>query len=153
MARLTASEAADIFRREPDRLLDVGAGRAAYRRVGEGPDVLFVHGWPVSGATFRKLLPHLADHVTCHVIDLPSAGSSEFDDDTPMSIAQHIESVRRVVDILELDQLRNLPTGRSRAAEKLLGHQLGDLAAGGRASSSCWCPRGGDSADVHVPNH
>jgi pimeloyl-ACP methyl ester carboxylesterase len=35
----------------------------------------------------------------------PSAGSSRFDTDTPMSIAQHIETVKRVVDLLELDQV------------------------------------------------
>jgi pimeloyl-ACP methyl ester carboxylesterase len=105
MATLTQNEASDLFRREPDRYLDVGAGEVAYRRVGTGPDVLFVHGWPVSSATFRTLLPHLADSVTCHLIDLPSAGSSRFDADTPMSIAQHIESVRRVVDLLELDRV------------------------------------------------
>jgi pimeloyl-ACP methyl ester carboxylesterase len=102
---LTAAEASDLFRREPDRYLDVGAGEAAYRVVGAGPDVLFVHGWPVSSATFRTLLPHLVDHVTCHLIDFPSAGSSRFDADTPMSIAQHIETVRRVVDLLDLDDV------------------------------------------------
>jgi pimeloyl-ACP methyl ester carboxylesterase len=102
---LTRADAADLFRREPDRHLDVGAGEAAYRRVGTGPDVLFVHGWPVSGATFRALLPHLVDHVTCHVIDLPSAGWSRFDEDTPLSIDRHIESVRRVVDLLELERV------------------------------------------------
>ncbi len=105
MSTMTETEASDLFRREPDRFLDVGAGEAAYRVVGTGPDVLFVHGWPVSSATFRKLLPHLVDHVTCHLVDLPSAGSSRFDADTPMSIAQHIETVRRVVDLLELDQV------------------------------------------------
>ena len=56
-------------------------------------------------ATFRTLLPHLVDHVTCHVIDLPSAGSSRFDDDTTLTIDQHIHSVRRVVDLLELDEV------------------------------------------------
>jgi pimeloyl-ACP methyl ester carboxylesterase len=117
MPALTDAEAADLFRHEPDRFLDVGAGAAAYRRVGAGPDVLFVHGWPVSGATFRLLLPHLVEHVTCHVIDLPSAGSSRFDDATPMSIAQHIESVRRVVDLLELDQIA------------VVGHDSGGLIA------------------------
>ena len=105
MPTLTDTEASDLFRREPDRFLDVGAGEAAYRRVGTGPDVLFVHGWPVSSATFRTLLSHLVDHVTCHLIDFPSAGSSRFDADTPMSIAQHIETVRRVVDLLELDRV------------------------------------------------
>ena len=105
MPTLTPATAADLFRRDPDRFLDVGAGEVAYRRVGSGPDVLFVHGWPVSGATFRTLLPHLVDHVTCHVIDLPGAGSSRFTAATPLSIEQHIESVRRVVDLLELDEV------------------------------------------------
>lgn len=105
MATLTETEASNLFRREPDRYLDVGAGEVAYRCVGNGHDVVFVHGWPVSSATFRKLLPHLVEHVTCHLIDLPSAGSSRFDADTPMSVEQHIETVRRVVDLLELDRV------------------------------------------------
>jgi pimeloyl-ACP methyl ester carboxylesterase len=112
---LTASDASDLFRSEPHRFLDVGAGEVAYRRVGTGPDVLFVHGWPVSGATFRSLLPHLVDHVTCHLIDLPSAGSSRVVSDTPLSVAQHITSVRRVVDQLRLDDVA------------LVGHDSGGL--------------------------
>ncbi len=117
MTILTPDAAAELFRAEPDRNLDVGAGEVAYRRVGTGPDVLFVHGWPVSGATWRKLLSHLVDHVTCHVIDLPSAGSSRFDSDTPLSIAQHITSVQRVVDLLGLDSVA------------VVGHDSGGLIA------------------------
>ncbi len=105
MSSLSASAATELFRREPDRFIDVGAGQAALRTVGSGPDVLFVHGWPVSGATFRLLLPHLVDHVTCHVIDLPSAGSSRFDAGTALSVDQHITSVRRVIDQLGTDSL------------------------------------------------
>ena len=117
MTGLTATEAADLFRRPPERFLDVGAGEAAYRRVGTGPDVLFVHGWPVSGATFRTLLPHLVDQVTCHVIDLPSAGSSRFDTTTTLTIRQHIETVRRVVDLLGFDDVA------------VVGHDSGGLIA------------------------
>lgn len=103
---LTTAEASDLFRRAPERFLDVGQGaEVAYRRVGSGPDVLFVHGWPVSGATFRLLLPHLVDHVTCHLVDLPGAGSSRYTDSTPLSIALHIESVRRSIDLLGLDSV------------------------------------------------
>ena len=97
--------AADLFRQPPARYLDVGVGEVALRTVGSGPDVLFVHGWPVSGATFRKLLPHLVDHVTCHLVDLPGAGSSRITADTPLSIDNHIHSVRRVVDLLELQDV------------------------------------------------
>ena len=102
---LTPADATELFRQAPDRFLDVGEGEVACRTIGAGPDVLFVHGWPVSGATFRQLLPHLVDHVTCHVIDLPGAGSSRFTADTKLSVAQHIESVRRVIDLLGVESV------------------------------------------------
>jgi len=105
MTTLTESSAAELFRQAPDRMLDVGIAEAAYRRVGTGPDVLFVHGWPVSGATWRRLLPLLADHVTCHIVDLPGAGDSRFLADAPLSVQSHIESVRAIVDLLELDDV------------------------------------------------
>lgn len=100
---LTRAAAAELFRRPPLRYLDVGEGEVAYRRVGTGPDVLLVHGWPVSGATFRTLLPHLAPHVTCHLLDLVGAGSSRYGPDTVVSVRQHVESVRRVLDMLALE--------------------------------------------------
>lgn len=116
-ANLTPGGASELFRLPPDRFLDVGAGEAAHRCVGAGPDVLFVHGWPLSGATFRALLPHLVEHVTCHVVDLPSAGSSRFDAATTMTIGQHIETVRRIVDVLGLDDVA------------VVGHDSGGLIA------------------------
>lgn len=102
---ISSDDAIQLFREAPERHFDVGAGQVAYRRLGTGPDVLFVHGWPVSGATFRGLLPYLAPHVTCHLIDLVGAGQSRFDRTTKIDLAQHIESVRRVVDQLDLDQV------------------------------------------------
>ena len=114
---ISASDASELFRAQPERFIDVGVGQVAYRRVGVGPDVLFVHGWPVSSATFRALLPHLADHVTCHLIDLPGAGSSRVAPDAPLSIANHIDSVRRVIDELDLDDVA------------VVGHDSGGLIA------------------------
>jgi len=114
---ITAAEATELFRAEPHRMLDVGAGEVAYRKVGTGPDVLFVHGWPVSSATFRCLLPHLADHVTCHLIDLPGAGSSRYGADTPLTIDNHIHSVRRTIELLGLDDVA------------VVGHDSGGLIA------------------------
>lgn len=102
---LTEQQASDLFRAAPARFLDVGPGEVAHRVVGSGPDVLFVHGWPVSGATFRRLLPHLVDHVTCHLIDLPGAGSSKFAPDAPLSLTTHVQSVRRTLDLLGLDDV------------------------------------------------
>ncbi len=102
---MTQVEAQELFRVEPDDYIEVGSSAAAYRRVGAGPDVLFVHGWPANGATFRRLLPHLVDHVTCHLIDMPGTGSSRWTDPGALSIDNHVETVRRVVDELELTDM------------------------------------------------
>lgn len=99
---LTPPDATELFRTAPERYLDVGEGQVAYRRVGTGPDVLFVHGWPVSSATYRRLLPHLAPHVTCHLIDLVGAGDSRFEPGIPLDLGTHVRDVRRIVDALEL---------------------------------------------------
>ena len=50
--------------------------RVAYRCVGTGPALVFVHGWPLSGFTFRKLLPYLVDHFSCYLIDVPGGGDT-----------------------------------------------------------------------------
>jgi pimeloyl-ACP methyl ester carboxylesterase len=117
MSDLSAAEAAEFFRQPPQALIDVGAGGVAYRRIGSGPDVLFVHGFPVSGATWRGLLPELAPHVTCHVIDLPGAGASVFDRDSEISLRRHVESIKRVVDELGLSRV------------SVVGHDSGGLMA------------------------
>lgn len=103
---LTPAEAADLFRSPPRGFIPVGDGaEVAHRVIGSGPAVLFVHGWPVSGATFRTLLPHLVDHVTCHVIDLPGAGASRYLASTPLSLGLHVRSVRAVIDALGVDDV------------------------------------------------
>lgn len=111
------NSATQLFREPPTRYIDVGLGEVAHRSVGRGPDVLFVHGWPVSGATFRRLLPHLVDHVTCHLIDLPGAGDSRITPGTPLSIDNHIVSVRRTIDLLGLQDVA------------VVGHDSGGLIA------------------------
>ena len=117
MPSLSPEAATDLFRQPPHRYINVGDAEAAYRRVGSGPDVLLVHGWPVSGATFRHLLPHLADHVTCHILDLPGAGDSRFGPDAELSIDKHILTVRRALDVLELSDVA------------VVGHDSGGLIA------------------------
>lgn len=114
---ISLADASDLFRQPPDSFIDVGHGEVAYRKVGTGPDVVFSHGWPVSGATFRCLLPHLVDHVTCHLIDYVSAGSSRFTADSAVSIQGHIDALRTTIDHLELQSVA------------VVGHDSGGLIA------------------------
>ena len=117
MPTLTRAEAADLFRRPADRHITVGNGQVAVRSVGTGPDVLFVHGWPVSGATFRGLLPHLSPHLRCHVLDLAGAGDSRFGPDSRFGIGDHAAAVRQVVDAMGLGDVA------------VVGHDSGGLIA------------------------
>lgn len=64
------------FRLPPQRMLDVGVARLAYRSFGSGPDVLLIHGWPFNSATWRGVVERLQHRYRCHLIDLPGAGAS-----------------------------------------------------------------------------
>lgn len=86
------------------RLLDVGHSKLAYRCVGTGPDLMFVHGWPLHAATFRKLLPRLSQHFTCHLLDLPGCGDSEWGPRSRMKMDDHIESIRQAIEQLGLSR-------------------------------------------------
>jgi pimeloyl-ACP methyl ester carboxylesterase len=43
----------------------------AYREIGSGPPLVLLHGWPLSGLTYRQLIPYLAGRFTCYAVDLP----------------------------------------------------------------------------------
>jgi haloalkane dehalogenase len=104
---LMHTEHADVvasFRGPPDRFLDVGPHRLAYRCFGRGPDVVFVHGWPLTSATFRGVVPLLADHVRCHLVDLPGSGQTESPDGAPLDFAAQARVLRAAVDQLGIDR-------------------------------------------------
>jgi pimeloyl-ACP methyl ester carboxylesterase len=46
-------------------------GRLRYFRRGEGPPLVFVHGWLANANLWRKVVEFLADRFTCIVLDLP----------------------------------------------------------------------------------
>lgn len=79
--------------------VDVGHTRVAYFKTGSGPDLLFIHGWPLNGTTWRHVVPEMAGF-TSWVIDLPGAGDSPATDLTPLTISGHAETVVRVMDEL-----------------------------------------------------
>ncbi|HZO16201.1 MAG TPA: alpha/beta hydrolase [Polyangiaceae bacterium] len=90
------------FRSAPHRYLDIGHSRLAYWRYGSGPDVVFVHGWPLDAATFRRIVPALAKDFTCHLLDLPGVGQSISSEDAPLDFLSHPKSLRQAIDVLGL---------------------------------------------------
>jgi pimeloyl-ACP methyl ester carboxylesterase len=59
------------------RLVSIHGHDIAVQTAGSGPAVLLVHGLAGSSATWRHVLPSLADHVTVIAPDLPGHGRSE----------------------------------------------------------------------------
>ena len=57
----------------------------ALRVFGQGPALVFIHGFPLSGYTWRKLLPELAKQYSCYVVDLPGLGDSDWQANTDFS--------------------------------------------------------------------
>jgi pimeloyl-ACP methyl ester carboxylesterase len=52
--------------------------------------------------TFRKIIPELAKHFTCYVVDLPGAGESRWSDKTDFSFNGQAASMKAFVDKLGL---------------------------------------------------
>lgn len=82
--------------------LRVGDHELAYTRTGQGPDLVFIHGWPLHSGTFRKIVPLLQHDYTCHLLDLPCAGQSRSAPGAAVSFKAQISVLRAAVDALGL---------------------------------------------------
>ena len=99
----TRDEVSEALRGQPHQFIDVGHCALACWSFGQGPDLVFVHGWPLTGATFRAFVPLLADRFTCHLFDLPGIGKTRWDEGSSFGIHTNTEAVLKVVEALGLD--------------------------------------------------
>ncbi|HXC50242.1 MAG TPA: alpha/beta hydrolase [Candidatus Limnocylindrales bacterium] len=76
---------------------DLGDASLAVRRFGSGPALVFIHGFPTHGYTWRFLLPELAKNFTCYTVDLAGLGDSRFDARTDFRFTAQ---ARRVAELL-----------------------------------------------------
>lgn len=82
----------------------VGSTALSYQKTGSGPTMVFIHGWPLNGNTWRNIVPAVPDH-TCIVPDLPGAGDSAGPRDQPLTIEGHVATMVGFLDALELDDV------------------------------------------------
>ncbi len=57
-------------------VVDVGEAQVCYRTAGNGPALVLLHGFPLSGLTWRKMVPALGQLFTCYALDLIGLGDS-----------------------------------------------------------------------------
>jgi haloalkane dehalogenase len=75
----------------------------AVRTYGNGPALILIHGYPVHGYTWNKILPGLASCYTCHVIDLPGFGDSEWSSTTDFTFTAQARRLNLLFKALELN--------------------------------------------------
>ncbi len=90
------------FLAQPLRFAQVDRARIAYRKFGEGPTLILLHGFPFSSLTYRHLVPLLQRQFTCYAIDTPGLGASEWDDDYDFHFQAQAHTLRRFVDTLDV---------------------------------------------------
>jgi pimeloyl-ACP methyl ester carboxylesterase len=82
------------------QFVDVGAARMCFRKVGEGPPLVLLHGFPLSGLTWRKIVPELSRWFTCYAFDLIGFGDSSSPDPVDFSSQGEARVVQRALDHL-----------------------------------------------------
>jgi pimeloyl-ACP methyl ester carboxylesterase len=92
------------FLAAPLHAVETPTARVAYRRFGSGPALLLVHGFPLSGFTWRRVLPRLAERHTCYVPDVPGMGETEWTDATDFSFPGQGRTLKAFVDALGIDR-------------------------------------------------
>ena len=93
---------AERYLAQPVERIDVDGTVVPVRRFGAGPPLLLVHGVPLSGFTWRFVIPELARHCTCLAVDLPGLGDSGWTDATDFSFPGQGRTLHRVADALAL---------------------------------------------------
>ena len=101
---MSTEPTAERFLASETHFAEVDGVRVAYRRFGAGAPLVLLHGWPVWGFTFRKVIPALEARFDCIVPDLPGAGETPWEGVKDFSIEGRSRLAARFAEVLGLDR-------------------------------------------------
>lgn len=87
-----------------------------YRQMGEGPSLLFLHGWGANKETFEALMTPLSEHYQVTAIDFPGFGASD-EPDFPWKLKDYTDMTESFISSLGL------------VSPVLIGHSFGGRVA------------------------
>jgi pimeloyl-ACP methyl ester carboxylesterase len=82
----------------------IGANAYAWRKFGSGPALVLIHGFPLSGYTWRKVLPALSQKFTCYVPDTPGLGETEWSEATDFTWHGQAQGFKALIDSWRLER-------------------------------------------------
>lgn len=100
---------------------ELSAGRVHYREAGEGPPVVFVHGWGVNGSLWEGPATRLAGSHRCIVPDLPFGSHREpLKAEADLSPPGAARIVAELLEALELDDVTIVANDSGGAVSQIL---------------------------------
>jgi len=87
------------------RFADVKSGRIAYFEKGRGPAALFVHGVPLNGYHWRRVIDRVQHRRRCIAIDLMGLGYSEIALSQDVSFTAQARMIAEVLDALGIERV------------------------------------------------
>lgn len=116
------TDAGRAFRDAEVHTANVGTADIAYRRIGRGAPLLLIHGWPLSGFTWRHVVQRLRSTFECIVPDSPGAGETRYQPEHDFSFRGQAEAYARLLDEIGLVRVAILAqdTGATIARELAL---------------------------------
>ena len=87
------------------RFADVKSGRIAYFEKGRGPAALFVHGVPLNGYHWRRVIDRVQHRRRCIAIDLMGLGYTEIGPSQDVSFTAQARMIAEVLDATGIEQV------------------------------------------------
>jgi pimeloyl-ACP methyl ester carboxylesterase len=87
------------------RAVTTPSGRIAYTDQGTGPVALFVHGVPLNGFHWRRVIAGVRDLRRCLTVDLMGLGYTQIDPDRDVSFVAQARMLTEFLDALKVDRV------------------------------------------------
>jgi pimeloyl-ACP methyl ester carboxylesterase len=89
---------------ETRHFVSAGTATVCYRRAGDGAPLVLLHGYPLCGLTWRRVVPGLSRQFTCYAFDLVGLGHSISSDSNDFSSQGQAKVLQRALALLGVEQ-------------------------------------------------
>ena len=102
------------------KYFDSCSAKIAFRKIGNGPPLLLVHGWPVFGYTWRYLIPKLSGRNTCYIFDMPGLGDSKWNIETNFNWRIQAQRLQEFINYFNLKNYSIVANNSGGAISRLI---------------------------------
>ena len=101
---MTQVDAQSPHAQREERMIEHNGHKTFVSKLGSGPPVVFLHGFPDSGEVWSDIIRALSSEYTCYAIDLPGLGRSIPAKGTRFRLEAQSELFSQILEGLELSQ-------------------------------------------------